>query len=89
MTTETTDPVSEIKIGFTVGILKNNEFVFNIHGENPGVVELLGLVQFAAKLVDIQLKEHLNLDEVAIFRKLEEVSVKIDQFKLPSTPDAV
>jgi hypothetical protein len=49
--TETTSPASpeddEIACAYVVGIKKSGEFVFEVSGEDPGLVQLLGLHEYA------------------------------------------
>lgn len=74
----------KVRVGFTAAVLEDGEFVFNIHGTSPGLVELHGLVEFAKKVVDAQMKDQLNIDEAAVLGRLElltkqvaEISAKV------------
>ena len=40
--------LSEFRSGFVVGVKNNGDLVFDVIGENPGMVELFGLVDFAS-----------------------------------------
>jgi hypothetical protein len=68
-----------IRVGFTAAVLDDGEFVFNIHGTNPGLVELHGLVDFAKKVVDAQMKDQLNIDEAAVLAHIKILSDQIQE----------
>jgi hypothetical protein len=71
-TPASTVPVQKkIRVGFTAAVLDDGEFVFNIHGTQPGLVELHGLVDFAKKVVDAQMAEQLHIGESAIIKRLD------------------
>lgn len=78
-TSESTPPATQrkVRVGLTAAVLEDGEFVFNIHGTNPGLVELLGLVEFAKKVVDAQLKDQLNIDEAAVVEQLGKLKEEV------------
>jgi len=41
----------KIQTGYTVGLLDNGQFVFQLHGEKSGLVELLGIHGYASSQV--------------------------------------
>lgn len=67
----------KVRVGFTAAVLEDGEFVFNIHGTSPGLVELHGLVEFAKKVVDAQMKDQLNIDEAAVLGRLEQLTKQV------------
>lgn len=69
----------KVRVGFTAAVLEDGEFVFNIHGTNPGLVELHGLLEFARKVIDTQMKDQLNIDEAAILHRLEQLSTDVKE----------
>lgn len=70
-------PQRKVRVGFTAAVLEDGEFVFNIHGTNPGLIELNGLVEFARKVVDAQMKDQLNIDEAAILGHLNTLTKQV------------
>lgn len=54
----------KIRSGFTVGVLDNEEFVFHIHGENTGVIELEGLLQVAKAVIDKELNQRFKTQDL-------------------------
>lgn len=46
-------PESPVAVGYEVGVRENGEFVFVIKGSKPGLVELLGTHQYAAKKIEL------------------------------------
>jgi hypothetical protein len=48
----TTISLNDLKIGYVVGITQEGQFLFEMLGENKGLVELLGIHQHAAHQVN-------------------------------------
>lgn len=44
--------LNELKIGYVVGLTEDNNFVFQVFGQNQGLVELLGIHGHANKQID-------------------------------------
>jgi hypothetical protein len=55
------DLTETLRFGYTVGVKEDGGFVFELHGEDKGVVQLLGLTRFAENQIerihDIALKQ--------------------------------
>ena len=51
LVTEEVDTQQELKYGYVVGVRENGEFVFNVTGNNIGVIELMGLQKYAESRV--------------------------------------
>lgn len=67
----------KVRVGFTAAVLEDGEFAFNIHGSNPGLVELHGLVEFAHKVIDAQMKDQLNIGDAVVLTRLEELNKQV------------
>ena len=85
---ETTEPEQEaapeegeeLRFGYTVGVRENGGFVFELHGEDKGVVQLLGLTRFAENQIErihnIALKQGdalLNQGLALLFQELQAI----------------
>jgi len=76
-----TPPVTEetkLQFGYTVGVKEDGGFLFELHGEEKGVVQLLGLTKFAENQIDrihdIALKQGdalLNQGLALIFQEIQ------------------
>lgn len=45
------DKGEEIKYAFVVGVKNNGQFVFDVHGDSIGLIELLGLKEYADRRI--------------------------------------
>jgi hypothetical protein len=90
-------PVSEedaslMRFGYTVGVKEDGSFIFDLHGEEKGVVQLLGLTKFAEnqinRIQDIALKQGdalLNQGLALIFQEIQ--VMKRAMGLVPNEPD--
>jgi hypothetical protein len=51
-TTDADEEVSPLRFGYTVGVREDGTFVFDLHGPDQGVVQLLGLTHFAQAQIE-------------------------------------
>ena len=51
-----TDKLADLSVGYVVGLTNSGDFVFEVLGEHPGLVQLMGLHQYAAHRVQIALE---------------------------------
>lgn len=63
--TDTVKKNPSVRAGFTVAVLDNEEFLFKVHGTQPGIIELHGLVEFARRNIDMQFKELTSEPDIA------------------------
>lgn len=85
--------LDDLKAGFVVGLSKDGNFVFNVLGKEPGLLDLLGLQQLASEKIK-QLFNNNNLQgdalvvEVAKMVKTvdDKVALLLDKV-LPRKPD--
>lgn len=74
--------LNELKIGYVVGLTKEGNFIFNIFGENQGLVELLGINAHAAKQINkIYNNSQIEGDRLVleVARALGEMNEKIEK----------
>lgn len=49
---EQNEEASPLRFGYTVGVREDGTFVFDLHGPDQGVVQLLGLTHFAQAQIE-------------------------------------
>jgi hypothetical protein len=54
-------PEPKVRAGFTIAVLDNEEFVFQIHGDKVGVIELSGLSSVAKSIIDQQIADRFKV----------------------------
>lgn len=69
--------LDDLRVGFVVGLSKDNNFVFNILGKDPGLLELLGLQQLAAEKIK-QLFNNNNLQGDALVVEVAKMVKTVD-----------
>jgi hypothetical protein len=50
----------EFKAGFTIALGVDGRLIFKLHGQDPGLVELLGLAELARKNIDELVYAHFD-----------------------------
>lgn len=65
--------------GYTVGLKENGEFVFEIHGDNTGLVQLLGLHEYAKYRIGFITDENQGYGSAGIIRALNHLGKQVGQ----------
>lgn len=75
-----TQETSPLRFGYTVGVNEDGSFVFDLHGEDKGIVQLLGLTRFAEyqieRIHNISMKQGdalLNQGLALLFQELQTI----------------
>lgn len=85
--------LNDMKIAYVVGLAPNGDFVFDVYGQQKGLVELLGVHQHATKKID-RIYEDAQVQgdrlTVEVGRAVSVVAQKLDQVLAvvaPKKPD--
>jgi len=78
VTEATTDQDKVVKIGYTVGITEEGNFVFKLLGNKPEVIGLLGTHQYASRKIDRLFDSHQNSGD-ALIVEVGKILVGLDQ----------
>lgn len=75
-----TEDVQEVSVvaGYTVGLQDNGGFIFQIHGDEPNLIELLGLHAYASMKVEkIHSSKHTGGDNLTL--EVGQLLVELDK----------
>lgn len=70
---------SPIKIAYTVGVKEDGQFVFNVSGSKPGLLELLGLQTFAAKKIGMMYDKAQTEGDAAVHMQFQLLNQKFNK----------
>ena len=84
--------LEDLKIAYVVGLTEEDQFIFEMFGQDRGLVQLLGIHQHASRRVekiydDQQMSGDRLMHEVG--KAIAEVSKKLDGFKINEAPQAI
>ena len=85
--------LEDLKVGYIVGLTPNGDFVFELFGKEPGLVELLGIHQHAMHRVNrIYDEKQFSGDRLIheVGKAISALNLKLDQLMshvLPKNPD--
>ncbi len=68
----------DMKVAYVVGLSKEDNFIFQVYGENKGLVELMGIHQHASKQVEAMYNNSQGLGD-ALTRELGALVVQLGQ----------
>ncbi len=74
------DTSDEIKYAYVVGVKNNGQFVFDVHGDEIGLIELMGLHQYASRRIQgIFDDNHGTGDAITtqIYKTIQELAAKL------------
>jgi len=71
--------VKDLKSGYTVGYKENGDFVFEIHGEDTGLVQLLGLHEYARHRVEFVRDVNQGYGPAGIIKALNGLGSQVAQ----------
>jgi hypothetical protein len=72
------------KVGFTVALLEDDTFYFDIIGEKPGVLECVGLLELAKEYIYTDLHSRIGTGVPALAKMIKSMSEK--PAPVPPTP---
>lgn len=77
---EETPPQEQLVLvaGYTIGLKDNGDFVFQLHGENPDLVSLLGCHEVARRRVERTHDANQNSGD-ALIHKVGELCIETDR----------
>ena len=73
------DLVKELKSGYTVGYKENGDLVFEIHGEDTGLIQLLGLNEYARHRVEFVRDVNQGYGPAGIIKALNGLGSQVAQ----------
>lgn len=90
---QTPDPVDlpeskepDLAYGYVVGVNKEGGFVFNLLGDDKGIVQLLGLNKFAEKQIETLADSSLNQGLPLVLNALGQIYQKIEELGNEQVP---
>ena len=78
---EKKEPTNNLKYGYLVGLDEAGEFVFEILGKDPGLIEIMGSHSFAKHRIN-QLRDILQDDGTAFIKKALNAIGKLNEAEL-------
>lgn len=69
---QTPEPEVELEHGYVVGLDKDGKFVFQLLGKKSGLVELLGIHQYANRQVDRLVDSQMNNNSAFVSNLVEQ-----------------
>jgi hypothetical protein len=69
--------LSPVAVGYTVGVRENGEFVFEVKGSKPGLVELLGVHTFAGRKIDLLYDRAQVEGQAAVAVQFQQLSQRV------------
>jgi hypothetical protein len=70
---------SPVKMAYTVGVREDGQFVFEVTGSKPSLLELLGLQTFAGKKIELMYGRSQVEGEVGIMTRLQMLDHKFNK----------
>ena len=70
---------SPVKMAYTVGVKEDGQFIFEVTGSKPSLLELLGLQTFAGKKIEIMYGRSQIEGEVGIMTRLQMLDHKFNK----------
>jgi len=71
-------PPSPVAVGYHVGVRENGEFVFEVKGSKPGLVELLGVHTFAGRKIDLLYDRAQVEGQAAVAVQFQQLSQRVN-----------
>jgi hypothetical protein len=75
------ETLAPIAFGYSVGVDTNGQFVFQLLGEDKGIVQLLGLNKFAETQLNSLMDANLRQGDTLLLEAISQVYKKLDQLQ--------
>jgi hypothetical protein len=76
----------DLSCGYVVGVKKDGSFVFQVLGEEKGVIQLLGLNQFAKKQINTLTDANLNQGVPLLMNVLQKLHSRLESLEEKNVP---